>query len=46
VPKSLDNPARFGAFHRVVVTQFIENVAKLEHIRLLDFDAVEGMFGE
>lgn len=44
-PLGLDNPVRLGAFHRAVVTQFIESVAKLEHVRLLDLDAVQRHVG-
>jgi FkbH-like protein len=44
-PLSLDNPIRLGAFHRAVAAQFIENVSKLEHVRLLDFDVIQREVG-
>jgi FkbH-like protein len=44
-PLSLDNPTRLGAFHRAIVTQFTENVGKLEHIRLLDLDGIQRQVG-
>jgi FkbH-like protein len=44
-PLWLDNPTRLGAFHRAIVTQFIENVGKLEHIRLLDLDGIQRQVG-
>ena len=42
---SLDNPARLGSFHRAVVNQFLEHMNKIEHIRLLDLDAVQREIG-
>jgi FkbH-like protein len=44
-PLSLDNPMGLGAFHRAVTTQFTENIAKLEHVRLLDFDVIQRQVG-
>jgi FkbH-like protein len=44
-PLSLDNPTRLGAFHRAVVTQFVENIGRIEHVRLLDLDAVQRQIG-
>jgi FkbH-like protein len=44
-PLSLDNPTRLGAFHRAIVAQFVEKVGGLEHIRLLDLDAVQRQVG-
>jgi len=44
-PLSLDNPACLGAFHRSVVDRFIENASKIEHVRLLDLDAVQRQVG-
>jgi FkbH-like protein len=44
-PLSLDNPTRLGSFHRAIVTQFVENIGKLQHVRLLDFDAIQRQVG-
>jgi FkbH-like protein len=44
-PLALDNPTRLGSFHRAVVTQFVENVGKVEHVRLLDLDALQRQVG-
>jgi FkbH-like protein len=44
-PLSLDNPICLGTFHRAVVAQFIENIGNLEHVRLLDFDAMQREVG-
>ena len=42
---SLDNPARLGSFHRAVVNEFLEHMNKIDHIRLLDLDAVQREIG-
>ena len=44
-PLSLDNPTKLGSFHRSVVTEFVENISKIDHVRLLDLDAVQRQIG-
>lgn len=44
-PLSLDHPKRLGSFHRAVVNQFVENSENIEHIRLLDLDAIQRQVG-
>jgi FkbH-like protein len=44
-PLSLDNPTRLGSFHRAVISDFVDRIAKLENVRLLDLDATQRQVG-
>jgi FkbH-like protein len=44
-PLALDNPTRLGAFHRAVVCDFVDKIAKLKNVRLLDLDAIQRQVG-
>ena len=42
---SLDNPTMLGAFHRMIVGKFTENIASMEGIRFIDLDAIQRQVG-
>jgi FkbH-like protein len=44
-PLWLDNPTGLGAFHRVMVGRFIDEISRIEGVYLADFDALQRNVG-